>query len=311
MSTVNNMVAAIMQLRPTEVVRHEAVKNQFINVYNTIWKEGGEAAYEREANHFQHLLRENAKLQACTSISVFFAFIDLAVQGLTLQPGVRALAYLLPRNYKQQTPDGRTVWESRCNLTISGYGEMYLRARACQISHADNPVIVYEGDEFSFGELNGRKMVNFMSRIPRQSNRIIACFVKITRLDNSIDYAVMTEQDWLRLSDYSAKNNAYTDRNGQRIEKANDLYTAANGSIDPAFLAAKCIKHAFKSYPKLNIGKGSQLESQVAETTETFDPYGIEEPAAQTQQQPQDFGPAKDTSTGVTVNVTDEDDDAF
>ena len=129
---------------------------------------------------------------------------------LTLEPGAQALCYLLPRNCKVSTPQGDR-WESRCNLTISGYGELALRAKAGQILHADNPVIVYEGDEFSFGERDGRKYVNYCCRIPRQSNRIIACFLKITRPDGTVDYSVMTEADWKRLEGFSAKNNAYYD----------------------------------------------------------------------------------------------------
>jgi hypothetical protein len=328
MNDAMKMAAEIGKLRAGEVVRNELVRQQFINVYNAIWKEGGESVYEREANHFQHLMRDSEKLKSCTPISVFFAFIDLAVQGITLEPGVRAMAYLLPRNYKAQAPDGRTVWETRCNLTVSGYGELFLRARAGQILHADNPVIVYEGDEFSFGERDGRKFVSFMSRIPRQSNRIIACFMKITRIDGSTDYAVMTEADWVRLSGYSAKNNAYTDRSGQRVEKPNELYTSNDGSIDPSFLAAKCIKHAFKSYPKLNIGRGTQLETSVAgQPQDDLDPYaGIPDTPAQPAgfppqapgvdsqtpaPKPDDFCPPRQPSAGVTVQPAADDDEAF
>ena len=202
--------AAIQGLKAADVVRDDYVRQQFISVYNAIWKEGGEAAYEREAMYFNAQLRDKEQLRRCTGMSVFLAFIDLAVRGLTLEPGAQALCYLLPRNCKVSTPQGDR-WESRCNLTISGYGELALRAKAGQILHADNPVIVYEGDEFSFGERDGRKYVNYCCRIPRQSNRIIACFLKITRPDGTVDYSVMTEADWKRLEGFSANNNAYYD----------------------------------------------------------------------------------------------------
>lgn len=203
---------AIQSLKSTEVIRNDYVRGQFISVYNAIWKEGGEGAYEREAMYFNNQLRDNERLRACTGMSVFFAFIDLAVRGLTLEPGSQALCYLLPRNYcVGKNAQGGNVYEARCNLTISGYGELVLRAKAGQILHADNPVIVYDGDEFSFGEKDGRKYVNYCCRIPRQSNRIIACFLKITRPDGTVDYSVMTEADWKRLSDFSGKANRYWD----------------------------------------------------------------------------------------------------
>lgn len=299
-----NQAHVIQQLNAADVIRNEYVRQQFINVYNAIWKEGGEGVYEREAMYFNNQLRDKEQLRKCTGMSVFFAFIDLAVRGLTLEPGAQALCYLLPRGYKVSTSQGDR-WESRCNLTISGYGELVLRAKAGQILHADNPVIVYEGDEFSYGERDGHKYVNYCCKIPRQSNRIIACFLKITRCDGTVDYSVMTESDWKRLEGYSAKNNAYYS-NGQRVERANDLYNVG-GQIDPGFLCAKCIKHAFKTYPKIAIGKGTQLESEVignGNQPETgFDPYGgMDDTAPQPSKEDESFAPAADMSSGVVVN---------
>lgn len=306
MSNVSTMVDTIKSLKPTQVVRNEQVRQQFINVYNAVHKEGGEQVYEREANHFNKILRDNEKLKGCTSISIFFAFIDLAVQGLSVEPGPKAMAYLLPRSYKISTPQGEH-WERRCNLAISGQGELYLRARAGQISHADNPVIVYEGDEFDFGETNGQKFVNYRSRIPHTSSHIIACFMKITRPGGYIDYAVMTEPDWKRLQEYSSRNNSYKDpKTGQWTSKPNELYTSEHGGVDPGFLTAKCIKHAFKTYPKLNIGRGSILETQtVDEPQPEFDPYaGVTDTqsAPQPATEQQSFAPAPDLSAGVTID---------
>lgn len=300
----------IQSLAAKDVIRNNYVRQQFISVYNAIWKDGGEAAYEREAVYFIRQLRDNDKLRKCTGMSVFFAFIDLAVRGLSLEPGAQAMCYLLPRNYKISTPQGDR-WESRCNLTISGYGELVLRARAGQIHHADNPVIVYQGDEFSYGEKDGHKYVNYCCRIPRTSNKIVACFLKITRCDGTVDYSVMQESDWKRLESYSAKNNAYYDQQTrQRVEHANDLYNANEGQIDTGFLMAKCIKHAFKTYPKIAIGKGTQLESDVVDQSQPdFDPYGgmgeMPQSSQEKKEEEKPLGPAPDMSAGVTVNPED------
>lgn len=316
MSETINQAKLLQSLKSTDVVRNEYVRTQFINVYDMIWKQGGEAAYEREAINFNKQLRDNENLRKCTPISIFFAFIDLAVRGLSLEQGAQALCYLLPRNYKVGLDaNGKDVWEKRCNLTISGYGELVLRAKAGQIRHADNPVIVYEGDEFAFGEVDGRKYVNYQCKLPRTSNKIVACFIKITRIDGTTDYSVMLEADWERLAGYSAKNNSYYDATiRQRVEKANELYSANDGQIDTGFLVAKCIKHAFKSYPKIPIGKGSQFESDITEEqTADFDPYGGITDEQQTQPQQESFAVPRDTSEGLTVDpaAQGDNDDTF
>lgn len=311
MSNVSDMVETIKKLKCVQVVRNELVRQQFINVYNAIWKHDGEQVYEREANFFNKLIRESEYLRACTPLSVFFAFIDLAVQGISVEPGARALAYLIPRGYKTDKVDGngKNIYENHCVLNISGQGELYLRARAGQIHHADNPVVVYEGDDFEFGERDGRKYVNYCMRMPRTSNHIVACFMKITRTDGTIDYAVMVESDWIRLSGYSAENNKKWDyQRKQWVKNPNALYTSEAGGIDPGFLRSKCIKHAFGSYPKLNIGKGTQLETVTCDLPDPgFDPYGGvgEEGTAQQEashNENDSFASTDNTASGVRID---------
>ena len=309
MSNAMQLAKDLQAMKATDVIRNGQVREQFINVYNSIWKEDGENAYEREAIYFNQQLRDKTGIRECSGTSVFYSFIDLAVKGLTLAPGSQALCYLIPRSVKigvDQT--GKDVWEKCCNLVVSGYGELVLRVRAGQIRHADNPVIVYEGDKFEFGEVDGRKIVNYMSAFPRTSNRIIACFLKITRADGTVDYSVMTENDWLRLKGYSDKQNTFYDsKTRQYVTKSNELYEKNGGQIDTGFLMAKCVKHAFKTYPKLQIGRGTALESDIVDnpgTSGDFDPYaGVDN--AQTQQpqlQPESFAPEPDMSGGVTID---------
>lgn len=309
MNSAINFARELQTMEATKVIRDERVKAQFIAVYNSIWKEGGEAAYEREAIYFNQQLREKPGLRECSGTSVFYAFIDLAVRGLTLIPGSQALCYLIPRSAKVGVDaNGRDVWEKVCNLTISGYGELVLRKNAGQILHADNPTIVYEGDTFQYGEQDGRKVVNFMSSFPRRSNKIVACFMKITRVDGSVDYSVMTETDWLRLKEYSDKQNTFYDKKtNQYVTRSNELYNK-NGQIDTGFLMAKCIKHAFKTYPKLQIGRGTALESDLTEQ----DVYGIEHAVDNTtannnDSQKESFAEPKDTSEGVIIQENSDD----
>ena len=317
MSKINLTVEQLKTMKAFDIANSEIVREKFITIYDTLWGAGtGEPAYERESIYFNKILRDNPELQRCTSFSLFTAFIDLAVCGLTLEQGTRALCYLQLKNANIGTK-ASPIWEPRAVLTISAYGELVLRERAGQIRHADNPVLVYSNDEFSFSDRNGQKMVEYTCHLPHTGQRIIACYLRITRADGTIDYSVMTEEDWVRLAQYSAKNN-------RRDHRANELYGVdANGvvNIDSGFLMAKCVKHAFKTYRKVRIGRGTELQSNQVEEKEmeiTNEIYGVEgvdpetgeviEPAVTPKAAP--FGPpANDISTGVTVET--DDDDAF
>lgn len=321
MSQINLTVEQLNQMDVLDIVTSPVVRDKFISIYDTLWGSGtGEPAYERESTYFNKLLHDNPDLQKGTHFSLFTAFIDLAVCGLSLEQGTRALCYLIGRNQKT-TPktdqQGRPLrdqkgyvvynWEGRVVLTVSAYGELVLRERAGQIRHADNPVLVYSNDEFSFADRGGRKEVEYVCHLPHTGQRIVACYLRITRADGSIDYSVMTEEDWVRLAQYSARQN----KNGG----ANALYGVDQQgivNIDSGFLMAKCIKHAFKTYPKVRIGRGTELQSQQTEEKEieiNDDLYGVADDTAKTEpQQPAPFGPpANDLSAGVTVDAGDDD----
>lgn len=318
MSNIQLTVNEINRMDPLDIILSEAVKQRFIQIYDTLWGEGtGEPAYERESIFFNRILADNERLKTgVTRFSIFTTFIDLAVCGLSVEPGVRALAYLQGRNTKTgKDNNGKDIYEGRLVLTISGYGELVLRSRCGQIKYADNPVLVYEEDSFSFSDTDGHKSVRYTCNLPHKSNHIIACFIRITRTDGSIDYSVMYEEDWNRLAGYSAKQNKKWDSNRREyVMSPNELYSSNNGAIDPGFLMAKCIKHAFKTYPKVRIGKGTELMTEQEEPTPSIDDFYSMQSALEKQPEPepQPFGPQQDTSAGVTVQASEtEDDGAF
>lgn len=335
MSQIEISIKLLNELQPTEIVRNDKVRDKFIQIYEAMWTQStgvsGEAAYEKEARNFNRLLSEKEDIRKkCNHFSLFTSFLDVAISGLTLDPGTKAQAYLLARSiavdsYVDEHGQKKNRYETQCVLTVSGYGELVLRARCGQIRHADNPVIVYEEDGFEFGERNGQKFVNYTCRLPHQSGRIVACFMKITRADGSADYAVMLPEDWQRLSNYSARQNSKYNYQTKQWEngKPNALYSAQGGQIDPGFLVAKCIKHAFKTYPKARVGRATQLESQQVDETEiTDDIYGLTDNGEKVdpatgeiitdKPQEQSFAPAQNTAAGVTVDpAATDDDDTF
>lgn len=311
MSNLQLTVEEINKLNALDIVEHPIVRERFTQVYETLWG-NGEAAYQRESIYFNKALRDNdnGKLQKATPFSIFTAFIDLAVCGLSLEPGTRALAYLMGRNVNVGSRE-QPRWEGRCVLTVSAYGELVMRTRAGQIRHADNPVLVYDNDEFSFKDVDGRKSVSYTCNMPHTGHSIAACYLRITRADGSIDYSVMFPEDWVRLAGYSMKQNRSKSNPNC---KANDLYGMdAKGvvHIDPGFLMAKCIKHAFKSYPKVRIGRGTELQSQQVDEQPQLsdeDIYGVDPDTGEVLDQqpaPQPFG-NNEPPQGVTVDTNDD-----
>ena len=267
MSNFNLNAAALAAMKPRELVENEAVKAKFVNLFNSIHgNDRGELVFAKEQFNFLKLINENPNLQDCSPLSLYGVFLDVAVNGLSLEQGNKPLAYVVPRVVNS---------EKRAYLVVSPYGEMVMRLRAGQIEHIDNPVIVYEGDIFSvYIDDRGAKNVRYEAKFPRDSKKIVACFVKIQRPDKTFDYEYLTMDDVERLRKYSERNN--------RSAGANKLYTSDSGQIDAGFLAAKMIKHAFRSYPKVNV-KGALTVTQ-DEIDETEDYYGMDLKAAMEQQ---------------------------
>lgn len=330
MSKLSLKLEDIKALNKMEIVTDPSVRERFIEIYDAMWSRttgiSGEAAYERESRNFNRILAEKEDIRKhCTNFSIFTAFLDVAISGLSLDPGTKAQCYLMARNieigtYLDDKGQKKKKYETQCVLTISGYGELLYRARCGQIRHADNPVIVYAEDEFEFGERNGQKYVNYGCRLPHNSGQITACFMKITRADGSIDYSVMLPEAWARLAEYSARQNRKWNDQSKRWELGNPnalygLGENGTGQIDTGFLIAKCIKHAFSSYPKARVGRGTQLESQQVDEMEfNEDIYGVVDTQTGEVQTPMNdagFEPANDTSAGVTVTVDEEEDVDF
>jgi len=224
------------------------IADRFKNLYAIIHP-GAKADifYEAEKFHFMKLIQENGTLQECSKLSLYGCFMDVAVNGLSFDPSFKHL-YLVPFNVNVGTKQN-PKWEKRAQLQISGYGELLLRQMQGQIKYADNPMLVYEGDEFAFGSRNGIGFVEHVSKYPRKSDRIIACYLRIVRTDDSVDFKVLTEEDMSRFRKFS---------------KDADKSKAWNEGIGGMW-QAKCIKHAFKNYPKVRTGEFSQLASNTVD----------------------------------------------
>lgn len=241
----------------------DLARDKFIEVYNQKFGDGGEVFFEEQKALFNNeLLNGSFKgyLEKATSLNIHDAFMNLAINGLSLEKGTTTLCYLMGySNYDKNTRQSNYT----AKITYTGYGEILLRQRAGQILRCDNPVVVYDCDDFRFGERDGHKFVDYVKTYPRPTNSVIvACYVKIILPDNSYDYFVLDREGVDRLREYSVKF----------CGKANALYggnyVGNDGrtyfkDIDTGFLISKTCKHAFKTYSKLSVGLGGMLQADV------------------------------------------------
>lgn len=282
----------------------ELAHDKFVQVYSQKFgEETAEAFYEEQRGYFLNELTSGpykTMLQGVKGTSIYFAFLFLAINNLSLEKGLSTACYLECKRYKigektdEKTGKKTNIYESMAVISVTGYGEIILRQRAGQIRSVDNPKVVYDCDSFRFGERDGKSFVEYEKAIPRPSGaKIIACYVRIIKKDNSIDYFVLDTDEILRLKQYSGKANQYWDNDKRMmIQRPNALYgTQSDGSdIDTGFLKSKTVKHAFKGYPKLSIGSGGALEAD-----------------KDTDPQEENQAPIEKPTNGVSVTTSDDD----
>lgn len=260
-------------------VSHEQIPDiahdKFILVYSKKFgNETAEAFFEEQRGFFINEMTTGSykdMLKEAKGTSIYFAFLFLAINNLSLEKGLSTSCYLECRRIKVgekvDEKSGRKIciYENNAVITVTGYGEIILRQRAGQIRSVDNPKVVYDCDSFRFGERDGKSFVEYEKAIPRPAGaRVIACYVRIIKKDGSVDYFVLDTDEIIRLKQYSGKANQYWDKDrGMMIQRPNALYgNQSDGSdIDTGFLKSKTVKHAFKGYPKLSIGSGGAMEA--------------------------------------------------
>ncbi len=279
--------------------QHEQIPDiahdKFVQVYSQKFGEqNAEAFYEEQRGFFLNELTSGSYkdlLKEAKGTSIYFAFLFLAINNLSLEKGLSTTCYLECRSVKvgekvdEKTNKRINIYERNAVITVTGYGEIVLRQRAGQIRSVDNPKVVYDCDSLRYGEREGKSFLEYEKAIPRPAGaKIIACYVRIVKADGTVDYFVLDTDEMVRLRQYSGKSN---------WGKANALYGTQQdcSDIDTGFLKSKTVKHAFKGYPKLSIGAGGALEAD-----KDTDP--------QPQAEPQ---PVEVQTNGVTVETSDDD----
>lgn len=247
-----------------EIVTAPEIADKFKHIYATVHgisnPAKAEAFYQAEQFHFLKIINDNENVRKCTPLSLYGIFMDVAVSGLSFDPTMKHV-YVVPFNTNVGTKNN-PIWEKRASLMISPYGELMLRKLQGQVKHADNPVLVYDGDVFEYGTRDGATFLTHIKKFGNESQRgIMACYLRITRPDNSIDYKVMSLDEFEQLRQFSKDQNSMAWTTGRA-----------------GMFQAKTIKHAFRTYPKMRVGEFSKVATiEQAGQEETIDlDYGID-----------------------------------
>lgn len=298
-----NILQKINATTPAQLATLPEVAERFKSIYSVMNgrdMEKAAAKYEAEKFHFQKSIQDKPDLQSCTKLSLYGCFLDMAVNGLSFDPTMKH-AYMVSFNINTGT-QASPKWEKRAQLMISGYGELHMRVQQKQIKYADNPILVYEGDKFKHGTSNGHVLLEHEAIHPRKADaEIIACYLRIERIDGSIDYKVLGIDEVMNFKKYS-KN-----PNGDAWNKDKGL---------PGMIQAKTLKHAFKAYPKMRLGEFSQLVTNIVDEDAEVLPkvdYGVpvENATSTSSSSIEDIEPIVDEKTTSTAKVEAPADNSF
>jgi recombinational DNA repair protein RecT len=230
-----------------ELLENETVKKQFVHVYDSCYGSGGEVHFLKETDYLRRLVGNSAALKKATPLSFFAFLMDLAYHGTSIEPISKPLAYCQPQNYNVGTRD-TPKWETRAEHKISPYGELYLRMRSGTVKYAENPVLVVEGDEIKVID----NVVHHTKTIPRISDKIIGGYIRITRTDGS------REDKW-----YDIAQLMHFKASADEKQQKSKFWTGGiGGQAMEGMLEAKIIKHSFKTYPRLKLGKATKMADE-------------------------------------------------
>lgn len=281
----------------TTLVDQQPIKESFIDTLVRMHRyspEDAEATYEREARYFKRAVSASAKLKVATGLSLCSAFFEIAINGLSIQPGQKAEAFIESRGTKTgRQVNNRDEYIEVAALSVSAYGELNLRIRAGQIIRMSNPIVIYANDVFK-PKTNGRGelYVEYEAEVPRTSKVIVGSWVAIHLPNNGIDFKWLLQDDIERLKNYSIPKGQPT---ASYTPKANKLYSANDGQIDPGFLEAKTIKHAMRAYTKLKVSDNVIFEGDDAED----------------DQQPKAFTEEAPKTAAVTITKPEDEEETF
>ena len=125
-------------------IPHEQIpdfaREKFIQVYSQKFgDQNAEAFFEEQRGFFLNELNDGAYknlLKDAKGTSIYFAFLFLAINNLSLEKGLSTTCYLECRSnkvgetYDQNQKKNVGIYERHAVITVTGYGEILLRQRS-------------------------------------------------------------------------------------------------------------------------------------------------------------------------------------
>ncbi len=236
----------------------KARKSQFIQIFAGVHSINSESPegflqcenmFESELFNFLQMFKAAPKLEATTTESRANVFLEVVSNGLTFSPSIGHV-YLTQRIFTTETPgtddQGRPVvyknQEARLQWQKTVDGKLFLCVKAGSVVSIKPPVIVYEGDAYSYTDRSGDDELVYTERKEKKDDdRIIGGYVWVREPNNIKTLYRMDISDLDRLKEYSARQNG--------TQGANALYKSGkNGQVDTGFFKTKIKSHALNNY---------------------------------------------------------------
>lgn len=280
MSTNQTPTAPKEQWAVVAAIESPKTQDSFVEIFKAVHRVGAEEArqiFESEKFNFLRQLMEKSIDKKVTPVSVKGVFLEVISNGMSFAEQAKHV-YVMTRNVKVKTADGKDAYETRLTYQASPDGKIFQCQRAGSIQDVTKPVIVYEGDDFSIEtDESGRQIIRHKVNM-EHTKKIVAGYVFMIMKDGSREPFWLDLNDIERLKAYSSANNSKWDADAKRKipGPANALYTSNGGQIDPGFFGAKLISHALKNKRKSRYANQFEAPEEMEVPETYFNPGNVD-----------------------------------
>ena len=221
-------------------------------------------------------------LEKCTPTSIANSLLDMVIQGLS---PAKTQCYFIP-------------YGNTCKMKRSYFGTLKILKSLPEIKDVD-VMIIYDGDEFDFDIIDGRKfLVKHKSCLKNQDNPIAGVYCVITKQDGTKPIEVMTRKEieisWKQSKIFGKVHNAFPQEMAKRtvVNRAAKPYINSSNDFD---VVIESINRSTESDEDDRIDKTNAIDVEINESANSQEfveedipqvPYANYEPEPQQAPQP-------------------------
>jgi recombinational DNA repair protein RecT len=169
------------------------VKNAWVTSYEKVTgRTDGHLKFENEKILLLRQISQSSGLANADKFSIYAAFIELAISGLSLLDGI---SYIIPYKGKAQWQPG---WKGRLEQLAQMDG----------VIHCNEPICIYEGEEYKISA--GENLhIDHTPRLGNEGKNIMAVYLTIRFVHGNVFY-MMSREEVLKIRDnYSEPYKSY------------------------------------------------------------------------------------------------------